>query len=231
MPQVWSSEQPVWLSYLLPHWWLFCTRAWATVVLLRSISTPHNPSPWVPSCSSSESSAQQRVRRGKGERERVVHSGFKAPLPRPLSPLFWQFPPSTWPVSTLNPSRSMWVFGYSHTCHFGAVYGLLMSNFARSHCCMFLFYISCGCIYLKHPTWISRVLRSFFTLFMWVSRHAISRLVRTWWLKRFLICPKTKYCCGWNVTWLYTLSVQCKPITIFCVHRHVLTAPWQDWAV
>lgn len=45
---------------------LFSTRARATVVLLRSISTPHNPSPWVPSRSNSESSAQQRVRREKG---------------------------------------------------------------------------------------------------------------------------------------------------------------------
>ncbi|KAI9543307.1 hypothetical protein NQZ68_011956 [Dissostichus eleginoides] len=35
-------------------------------------------------CSSSESSAQQRVRRGNEERERLVHSGFKAPSPRPL---------------------------------------------------------------------------------------------------------------------------------------------------
>lgn len=48
--------------YLLPHYRLFCRE-----VLLQSVSIPHNPSPWLPSHSSSESSAQQRVRRGSGK--------------------------------------------------------------------------------------------------------------------------------------------------------------------
>lgn len=72
---------------------------------------------WVISSAESE-----KGERGRGERERVVHSGFKAPMPRPLSSLSWQFPPSTWPVSTLKPSRSVWDFGCSHTCHLSAVF-------------------------------------------------------------------------------------------------------------
>lgn len=108
--------------YPLPHWRLFCTRAQATVVLLRSILTTHNPSPWVPSPFGSESSAQQRVR--SGERGAGKGSSFRVQgsLASSLSSLSWQFPPSTWPVSTLNPSHSMWIFGWSHTCRVSAVF-------------------------------------------------------------------------------------------------------------
>lgn len=149
--------------YLLRHSWLCCARARATALPLRSNSTTHSPSPWDPSRSSSESSAQQRVRRGERGAGRAVHSGFKAPSPRPLSCLSWQFPPSTWPVSTLNPSRSMWIFGYTHTCHLSAgfFFWSWMSNFVRSQCCVsshsawkFLLCVSRGCVYLKQPTWL-----------------------------------------------------------------------------
>lgn len=44
---------------------------------------------------------------GKGSSLRV-----QGPLAlSPHSSLSWQFPPSTWSVSSLNPCRSMWVFG------------------------------------------------------------------------------------------------------------------------
>lgn len=75
----------------------------------------------------------------KGEQERVVHSGFKAPsLDPPLLFFLTVSPRSTWPVSTLNPRRSTWVFGYSHTCHFAAAFWSWMSNFGSSDCCMSL---------------------------------------------------------------------------------------------
>lgn len=124
---------------LTPHSSTEGCSAQATVVLLRSILTTHNPSPWVPSPFASESSAQQRVR--SGERGAGKGSSFRVQgsLASSLSSLSWQFPPSTWPISTLNPSRSVWIFGSGHTCHFSAAFfqwGLWMSNFVRSHCCV-----------------------------------------------------------------------------------------------
>lgn len=151
--------------YLIPHWRLFC-KACSWVVLLQSISTPHNPSPWLPSRSSSESSAQQRVRRGSGKGWFI--QGSRLPRLVPHSSISWQFSLSTWPVSTLNPCRSVWVFGYNHTCQFTAAFWSWMSNFVSSHCCVslhlavkFLSCVSCGCIYLKQLTWLCPVLPFF----------------------------------------------------------------------
>ncbi len=116
-PRVWSLQQPVWLSYPLPeplptppltaalHKSTSYSSA-AAVDLDDSQSLP--PGFPLPSAVSHQLSREWEA--GKGERERVVHSGFKAPLPRPLSSLSWRFPLSTWPVSTLNPGRSVWVF-------------------------------------------------------------------------------------------------------------------------
>lgn len=67
--------------------------------------------PWVPSRSSSESSTQQRVRRGRGSGKGWFTQGSSLPHLVPLASFSWQFPPSTWPASTPNPSLSLRVFG------------------------------------------------------------------------------------------------------------------------
>ncbi|KAK5848306.1 hypothetical protein PBY51_005932 [Eleginops maclovinus] len=66
--------------YLLPYRRLFLQPSYSGVAAVDLGSSGSLPLGSL--CSSNESSAQQRVRRGKEERERLVHSGFKAPSPR-----------------------------------------------------------------------------------------------------------------------------------------------------
>lgn len=78
----------------------------------------------------------------------------------------------------------------------------------------FLLCVSRGCIYLKHPTWLCLVLPAF-CIAKWadVQSGAGSEVCLFHQVLSPFSCPKTKYCCGWIVTWLYTLWVQWKPIT------------------
>lgn len=84
-PQAWFSQQLVWLSS--PSTEPLPASPLKAVLQSRvaAILIPPNPSPWLLSCSSSESSAQQRVRRGSGKGWFTQGSR----LPCLVSPLFF----------------------------------------------------------------------------------------------------------------------------------------------
>lgn len=222
--------------YLLPHRRMLCTRATVCSVAAVDLSS-HNPSPlgslsfqqWV--ISSAESETGERGA-GKGGSFRVQGS-----LASPRPPLFSFLTVSPEHMTRLNPKPQPIYVGLSPQSHLSlwwSVFLLWLSNFVRSHCYMSL-----------HSAWRISLLpwlyllktahmtlscsSSFFTLLMWVSRRAISRLVGTLWSKRFCLFHQVLFV--WFFlklnTWvvglwlwpdLYTLSVQYKPITsIFCV--------------
>lgn len=171
-PQVWPSEQPVRLSYPLAEplpapslkTALRESLSYSSVVAVDLNDSQSFPlvslsfQQWVISSAESE----------KGERGAGKGGSFRVQGSLASSPLFsfWQFPPSTWPASTLNPSRSMWVLGYSHTCHFSAVFFYHECLILWDHIAAWLWawrehFSSAFCVYFKQPTWLCPVLPSF----------------------------------------------------------------------
>lgn len=193
-----------------------------------SLRHHHHHHLWVPSRSSGESSAQQRARRREGGNwsgKRVVHSGFKAPSPRPLallSPLtvFPRAPDPSRPrtpaalrqsMATVTLVTSVQLFDYECL--------ILWDRIASCLCTWpetFLFCVSCGCVYLKQPAWISAPLPSFDSSdvswrFSPLARCSVLRLFLLWLNFKFtfgsirnnqldlFLCP-TCNLASWKVT-------------------------------
>lgn len=104
-----------------------------------------DPSPWVPSLVPAVSHQPDTVRRGRGARKRVVHSGFKALSLLTVSPL------STWHLYPQNPGRSMWLQSNLSLCHIFFFWSPV-SNSVRSLRSEHISSVSRGCIYLKQPS-------------------------------------------------------------------------------